>query len=79
MKLGIIFTLLVILAEALGLTAVGLIITLTSKYWGGYAWDGGEKQFNLHPALMVVGFLFFYGNCKSFLKNICHIYSLFME
>lgn len=62
MKLGIIFTLLVILAEALGLTAVGLIITLSSKYWGGYAWDGSEQQFNLHPALMVVGFLFFYGN-----------------
>ncbi|PIK50525.1 putative cytochrome b ascorbate-dependent protein 3 [Apostichopus japonicus] len=38
------------------------MVVLTNKYFGGYAWDGSEKQFNLHPILMVAGFLFFYGN-----------------
>ncbi|XP_071811768.1 plasma membrane ascorbate-dependent reductase CYBRD1-like [Apostichopus japonicus] len=62
MGVGLLFTLLVILAEILGLLIVSLMVVLTNKYFGGYAWDGSEKQFNLHPILMVAGFLFFYGN-----------------
>lgn len=64
MGVGLLFTLLVILAEILGLLIVSLMVVLTNKYFGGYAWDGSEKQFNLHPILMVAGFLFFYGNCE---------------
>lgn len=62
MRAALLFTLLVILAEILGLVLVALMVVLTSKYFGGYAWDGSEKQFNLHPILMTAGFLFFYGN-----------------
>lgn len=77
MRAALLFTLLVILAEILGLVLVALMVVLTSKYFGGYAWDGSEKQFNLHPILMTAGFLFFYGNCEYQQEGLCLWESMF--
>ena len=50
--------------QALGVVCIILVVIWTDKYLGGFAWDGSAKMFNWHPLLMVVGFVFFYGNGK---------------
>ncbi|XP_038044574.1 cytochrome b561-like isoform X2 [Patiria miniata] len=46
--------------------AVVLVLILagywTGHYLGGFAWDGSAKEFNLHPLLMILGLVFFYGD-----------------
>ncbi|XP_071957289.1 plasma membrane ascorbate-dependent reductase CYBRD1-like [Antedon mediterranea] len=60
--MALMFIPLAVLAQLLGLTAVALISTWLVKYLDGFAWDGSSKQFNLHPFLMVIGLIYFYGN-----------------
>jgi len=57
----IIFYVLVILAELLGIVAIVLIIVWCNKFMGGFSWHGGA-QFNYHPLFMVLGLIVFYGN-----------------
>ena len=35
-----------------------------NKHLGGFAWDGSNKEFNLHPLCMVCGVIFIYGEGK---------------
>ena len=52
----------VFFAEIAGLSGIGLTAAWMAGYLGGFAWDGGPHQFNVHPLMMVVGLLFFNGN-----------------
>ena len=56
---------LVLLAEVSGLAGIALMVTWLAKYLGGFAWDGFNAQFNLHPLLMTIAMLFINGNGKS--------------
>lgn len=52
-----------------------LVLTLfwTLFYRGGFAWtENPELQFNLHPTLMVAGFITFSGFCKSLWIFVCN-------
>ena len=47
--------------------ALGLVIYWVMQYQGGYAWtEDPKKEFNLHPTLMIAGFIFFMGHGKIF-------------
>ena len=58
--------------QALGFVCIILVCIWTDKYLGGFAWDGSSKMFNWHPLLMVMGFVYFYGNGES-------MYTLFFK
>jgi len=65
------YTLVVVLASVLLLGAAGLTIFWVISYHGGFAWrEEPEKQFNLHPVLMVAGFITFSG-FSILLYRIC--------
>ncbi|XP_072417136.1 transmembrane ascorbate-dependent reductase CYB561 isoform X1 [Chiloscyllium punctatum] len=48
--------------QILGLAAVVMTGVWMGHYEGGFAWDGGSLQFNVHPLCMVVGMIFLYGD-----------------
>ncbi|XP_043236798.1 probable ascorbate-specific transmembrane electron transporter 1 isoform X1 [Amphibalanus amphitrite] len=57
------FSLLTLLAEVLLFGSVALVVAWCLKYRGGFAWtEDPNLQFNLHPVLMVSGFIFFAGH-----------------
>ena len=53
-----------IVAECLALASLVLLIVWSRKFLGGFAWDGGSKEFNYHPLFMTLGLVIIYGNCK---------------
>ncbi|CAH1973641.1 unnamed protein product [Acanthoscelides obtectus] len=56
------YTLVVVLASVLLLGALALTLFWILQYHGGFAWrENPDKQFNLHPVLMVAGFITFSG------------------
>ncbi len=59
-----VFIILVVLAELTGLAGVGFVVAWMTKYQTGFGWNGYEKQFNVHPLMMVVGMMFINGNGK---------------
>ena len=60
------FSLLTLLAEVLLFGSVALVVAWCLKYRGGFAWtEDPNLQFNLHPVLMVAGFVFFAGHGES--------------
>ncbi|XP_072417138.1 transmembrane ascorbate-dependent reductase CYB561 isoform X2 [Chiloscyllium punctatum] len=68
--------------QILGLAAVVMTGVWMGHYEGGFAWDGGSLQFNVHPLCMVVGMIFLYGDCLVAVfqfhsaQNIPNMYSL---
>lgn len=59
------YTLVIVLASILLLGSLALTLFWVIQYQGGFAWrDDPNKQFNLHPVLMVAGFITFSGFCK---------------
>lgn len=61
------YTLVVVLASILLLGSLGLTLFWVIQYRDGFAWrEDPKKQFNLHPVLMVAGFITFSGFCKYF-------------
>ncbi|XP_019872564.1 lysosomal membrane ascorbate-dependent ferrireductase CYB561A3 isoform X2 [Aethina tumida] len=65
------YTLVVVLACLMLLGSLGLTIFWVVKFHGGFAWrDDPKKQFNLHPVLMVAGFITFSG-FSVLLYRIC--------
>ncbi|XP_033827449.1 transmembrane ascorbate-dependent reductase CYB561 [Periophthalmus magnuspinnatus] len=49
-------------SQVLGLGAVVLTGVWMGRYRGGFAWDGSEQEFNLHPLCMVLGLVFLQGD-----------------
>lgn len=48
-------------AAFLGLLSIIFVLVWVLHYKEGLAWDGGLAEFNLHPLLMVAGFIFLQG------------------
>lgn len=54
---------LTILMQIIGVTLIILVIIWCGNYRGGFAWNSNpELEFNWHPLLMVIGFVFLYAN-----------------
>lgn len=54
---------LTILMQIIGATLIILVIIWCGNYRGGFAWNSNpELEFNWHPLLMVIGFVFLYAN-----------------
>ncbi|XP_030751253.1 cytochrome b561-like isoform X4 [Sitophilus oryzae] len=65
------YTVVVVLASVLLLGSLGLTLFWVFQYRGGFAWrENPAKQFNLHPVLMVAGFITFSG-FSVLLYRIC--------
>jgi len=56
------FVPLFIAAQVFAVASVVLVIVWSSRHLGGYDWSNAGTRFNWHPTLMVVGFVFLYGN-----------------
>ena len=48
-------------AVSFGLISIIFVLTWVLHYREGLAWDGGAAEFNWHPVLIVVGFVFLQG------------------
>lgn len=60
----------VLIASVLLIGATALTLFWVIYYRDGFAWTDNPKiQFNLHPVLMVTGFITLSGFCKSCLKK----------
>lgn len=60
----------VTLASLLLVGALTLVLFWILYYREGFAWrENPVKQFNLHPVLMVAGYIFFSGFCKYFFSD----------
>ena len=76
------FGFLVLIAQILLHGVLGLVWFWIVHYhsdekatWGAFAWrDNPELEFNLHPVLMITGFIYFSGQCmykcSEIFKNI---------
>ncbi|XP_019740410.1 transmembrane ascorbate-dependent reductase CYB561 [Hippocampus comes] len=49
-------------SQVLGVTSVVLTGVWMGHYHGGFAWDGTEQEFNLHPLCMILGLVFLQGD-----------------
>ncbi|XP_078117993.1 plasma membrane ascorbate-dependent reductase CYBRD1 [Sander vitreus] len=48
-------------AAAVGIVSIIFVLIWVLNYKEGFAWDGGLAEFNWHPVLIVIGFIFFQG------------------
>lgn len=63
------FLIFFILALAVGFVSIAFVLTWVLYYKEGLGWDGGAAEFNWHPLLMVIGFIFLQGIGKE--VDIC--------
>lgn len=59
------FLIFFILALAVGFVSTAFVLTWVLYYREGLGWDGGAAEFNWHPVLMVIGFIFLQGIGKE--------------
>ncbi|KAM9493921.1 transmembrane ascorbate-dependent reductase CYB561 isoform 1-T2 [Clarias gariepinus] len=52
----------VVSCQVLGVACVVITGVWMGHFHGGYAWDGSQQQFNVHPLCMVIGLVFLYGD-----------------
>lgn len=65
------FKLLFTITEIFGAILLIAVYIWTGHYRGGFAWNSDPKlQFNWHPLLMTVGYVFLYGNGENFISSI---------
>ena len=72
------FGFLVLIAQILLHGVLGLVWFWIVHYhsdekatWGAFAWrDNPELEFNLHPVLMITGFIYFSGQCMYKLGHL---------
>lgn len=68
------FLIFFILSLALGIVSIAFALTWVLHYREGLGWDGGAAEFNWHPLLMVIGFIFLQGigeelECLHFIQQ----------
>lgn len=56
-----------VVAQIFGLFLVGFVGFWIITYLGGFGWTDPELRFNWHPALMTIGAIYLFANCKNFL------------
>lgn len=62
------FRLFYLISQVVGVTIVILVLCWIGIHLNGFGWAANPSiQFNWHPFLMVLGMIFLYGNCKSFI------------
>ena len=59
-------------ANAFGILSLILVLTWCSSYLGGFGWTNPRTRFNWHPLLMILGFVFFYGNGMMIYRLLRH-------
>lgn len=57
----VVFYLCYLLCLGLGAACVATVCLWSSRWRGGFAWNGSALQFNWHPVLMVAGLVVVYG------------------
>lgn len=60
------FLIFFLLALAVGFGSIAFVLTWVLHFREGLGWDGGAAEFNWHPLLMVIGFIFLQGIGKEF-------------
>jgi hypothetical protein len=74
------FLLVVVVASILLLGALGLVIFWVFYYRGGVGWqDEPQLHFNLHPILMIGGFITLSGFCKYFIDFYPEIFNFLLN
>uniref|UniRef100_A0A1I8FCM7 Transmembrane ascorbate-dependent reductase CYB561 n=1 Tax=Macrostomum lignano TaxID=282301 RepID=A0A1I8FCM7_9PLAT len=63
------FTIWVLIAQAVGLLAVILTAVWMSVYHGGFSWVP-ERVFNFHPLFMVIGLVFLYADVYRVFRSV---------
>lgn len=56
-------------AAAAGVASIIFVLIWVLLYKEGLAWDGGLAEFNWHPVLIVIGFIFLQGMGKRSLSS----------
>lgn len=54
------------LALAVGFLSIAFVLIWVLHFREGLGWDGGSAEFNWHPLLMLIGFIFLQGIGKKF-------------
>lgn len=57
---------------------IGVLLVLATAVWlaryiGGFGFSDAKQVFNYHPILMIIGFVFIYGNGRSFDLSNRHV------
>lgn len=57
---------------------VGVLLVLATSIWlgryiGGFGFADAKQAFNFHPIFMIIGFVFIYGNGKSYIFAFWHV------
>ncbi|EDV27273.1 Cytochrome b561 [Trichoplax sp. H2] len=63
---------LVVASQTFGLLAFILLTIWVTKFLGGMLWDGGAKEFNVHPYCMVISMILLNGEAISFFRIFRH-------
>lgn len=57
-----------VLTQIFGLLLVSFVGFWILTYLGGFGWDDPAIRFNWHPALMTIGAVYLFANCKILLS-----------
>lgn len=70
------FLVLFVSALSVGFVSIVFVIRWVLYFKEGLAWDGGLAEFNWHPLLVVIGFIFLQGLGKGVNLKLCRSFWL---